>query len=203
MRALAYGDRALLLDLDDGEEPVGWAAAIAEADLGALDIVPGARTVLVTACTPEQLGRIREALGGLTPRDTEADEDREPVEIPTVYDGPDLDEVCRLTGLSRDEVIAAHTGRPWTVAFGGFAPGFAYLTGGDERLEVPRRDDPRTAVPAGSVGLAGTFSGAYPRESPGGWQLIGCTDATLFDLDRDPPALLQPGDRVRFVEVGR
>lgn len=203
MRALAYGDRALLLDLDDDEEPVGWAQAVAEADLGALDIVPGARTVLVTASTRERLGRIREALGGLTPHDTEADEHREPVEIPTVYDGPDLDEVCRLTGLSRDEVVAAHTDRPWTVAFGGFAPGFAYLTGGDERLEVPRRDDPRTAVPAGSVGLAGTFSGAYPRESPGGWQLIGRTEATLFDIDRDPPALLQPGDRVLFVEVGR
>ena len=203
MRPLAYGDRALLLDLDDDEEPVGWAAAIAEAEVGALDIVPGARTVLVTASTRDRLARIREALGALTPHSAAGGEARDPVEIPTVYDGPDLDEVSRLTGLSHEEIIAAHTGRPWTVAFGGFAPGFAYLTDGDRRLAVPRRADPRTAVPAGSVGLAGTFSGAYPRESPGGWQLIGRTDAILFDLDRDPPALLHPGDRVRFVEVGR
>ena len=92
------------------------------------------------------------------------------------YDGPDLDDVAALTGLSRAEVVAAHTGTPWRVAFGGFAPGFAYLVGGDPRLRVPRRDRPRPSVPAGSVGLAGEFSGVYPRSSPGGWQLLGTTD---------------------------
>jgi KipI family sensor histidine kinase inhibitor len=109
--------------------------------------------------------------------------------------------VARLTGLSVDEVIAAHFGTDWKVAFGGFAPGFAYLTRGDPRLEVPRRREPRTSVPAGSVALAGEFSAIYPRSSPGGWQLIGRTDAVVFDAGREPPALLQPGAVVRFVET--
>ena len=100
------------------------------------------------------------------------------------------------------QVIAAHTGSPWRVGFGGFAPGFAYLVGGDERLNVPRQSDPRTKVPAGSVALAGEFSAVYPRESPGGWQLIGHTDAVLWDVDRDKPALLIPGMLVQFRAVG-
>jgi KipI family sensor histidine kinase inhibitor len=106
-----------------------------------------------------------------------------------------------LTGLGVDEVVEAHTGTEWRVAFGGFAPGFAYLVGGDERLRVPRRDTPRTKVPAGAVGLAGEFSGVYPRASPGGWQLIGRTDLPMWDLDRDPPALLSAGATVRFVRA--
>jgi KipI family sensor histidine kinase inhibitor len=118
-----------------------------------------------------------------------------------VYDGPDLAAVAALTGLSEREVVAAHTGMPWRVAFGGFAPGFAYLVGGDPRLQVPRRDEARTTVPAGSVGLAGEFSGVYPRASPGGWQLIGRTDLALWDLDRDPPALLSAGATVVFEEA--
>ena len=117
------------------------------------------------------------------------------------YDGPDLADVAELTGLSVTEVIAAHTGTDWRVAFGGFAPGFAYLTGATRGLRVPRRTEPRTAVPAGRVGLAGEFSAIYPRSSPGGWQLIGRTDVGVFDIDRDPPALLQPGTVVRFVDV--
>ncbi len=106
------------------------------------------------------------------------------VEIPVRYDGPDLAEVAELTGLSVREVIAAHTGTDWRVAFGGFAPGFAYLSWGDPRLAVPRRQEPRTSVPAGSVALAGSFSAIYPRSSPGGWQLIGHTDVVVFDVDR-------------------
>jgi KipI family sensor histidine kinase inhibitor len=131
-----------------------------------------------------------------SPADARAD-----VEIEVVYDGPDLDEVARLTGMSAEEVVAAHTGTLWRVGFGGFAPGFAYLVGGDSRLEVPRRAEPRTKVPAGSVGLAGEFSGVYPRESPGGWQLIGRISedqAALWDVSRDPPALLVPGMWVQF-----
>jgi KipI family sensor histidine kinase inhibitor len=120
------------------------------------------------------------------------------VEIAVTYDGADLAEVARLTGLDEDGVVAAHTGTPWRIAFGGFAPGFMYLTGGDPRLQVPRRDEPRTTVPAGAVGLAGEYSGVYPRPSPGGWQLIGRTDTVLWDAERDPPALLTPGGIVTF-----
>ncbi len=122
------------------------------------------------------------------------------VEVPVVYDGADLGEVAALTGLTPAGVVAAHTGTPWRVAFTGFAPGFGYLEGGDPRLDVPRRAVPRVRVPAGAVGLAGRFSGVYPVESSGGWQLIGRTEAVLWDLDRDPPALLRPGISVRFVE---
>jgi KipI family sensor histidine kinase inhibitor len=106
--------------------------------------------------------------------------------------------------LTPREVVAAHTQTPWRVGFAGFAPGFGYLVGGDERLRVPRRSEPRTKVPIGAVGLAGEFSGVYPRESPGGWQLIGHTSeeqAALWDVDRDPPALLTPGQWVQFREA--
>ncbi len=121
--------------------------------------------------------------------------------LPVRYDGPDLDEVARLTGLTVDEVVTAHTGSAWTVAFMGFAPGFAYLAGGDARLAVPRRDHPRPRVDMGAVGLAAGLSGVYPRSSPGGWQLVGRTDVTLWDLSHDPPALLRPGTVVRFEAV--
>src|SRR6201999_2860025 len=124
--------------------------------------------------------------------------EREPVTIPVRYGGEDLDDVAGAVGLSPEAVVAAHTGQTWTVAFTGFAPGFGYLVGEHDALTVGRRDVSRTRVPARAVGLAGAFSGVYPRESPGGWQLIGSTDATLWDLDHDPPALLTPGTRVRF-----
>ena len=117
-----------------------------------------------------------------------------------VYDGEDLGDVARLTGLTTREVVGAHTGQTWTVAFAGFAPGFGYLAGADARLTVPRLSVPRTSVPAGAVALAGEFGGVYPRASPGGWQLIGRTDHEMWCPDRDPPAVLTPGVRVRFVE---
>ena len=123
------------------------------------------------------------------------------VTIETVYDGEDLAEVGRLTGLGADGVVAAHTGQIWTVAFGGFAPGFGYMVGENQALEVPRRSSPRTAVPAGSVALAGNYSAVYPRKSPGGWQLIGRTAARMWDLSREQPALAAPGDRVQFRAV--
>jgi KipI family sensor histidine kinase inhibitor len=144
--------------------------------------------------------QLRAVVAARKPRPPVASAEAEEVVIAVSYDGPDLAEVAALTGLSEDEVVAAHTATAWTVGFGGFAPGFAYLTGGDPRLHVPRRATPRTEVPAGSVGLAGDFSGVYPRSSPGGWQLIGHTDVDLFDVDRNPPALLQPSMRVRFTE---
>lgn len=123
------------------------------------------------------------------------------IDIDVVYEGPDLGRVAGMTGLSTEAVIAAHTGTPWRVEYCGFAPGFAYLTGGDSRLVVPRLDTPRPEVPCGAVGLAGEYSGIYPRRSPGGWNLIGRTGAVLWDLDRDPPALLRPGMTVRFRAV--
>ena len=110
-----------------------------------------------------------------------------------MFDGPDLAEVAELTGRPVRALVEALTTTELTVAFGGFAPGFAYLTGLPPELHVPRRATPRTRVPAGSVGLAGPFAGAYPRASPGGWQLVGRTDAVLFDVDRESPALLGPG----------
>jgi KipI family sensor histidine kinase inhibitor len=126
----------------------------------------------------------------------------DPVEIPVRYDGEDLDEVAHLTGLDAGEVVRRHTAPEYTVAFLGFSPGFPYLVGLDPALEVPRRDTPRTSIPAGSVGLAGTQTGIYPSASPGGWRLIGRTEVTLFDPARDPPALLAPGGRLRFTVAG-
>jgi KipI family sensor histidine kinase inhibitor len=206
-----YGDRALLLEFDGTAEVLAWTDALREAGLlGVLDIVPASRTVLIKLAGPRYQAPTRQRLGKLrvtaeirshanAPFDGRAD-----IEIDVVYDGADLDEVARLTGMTPAQVVAAHTGSPWRVGFGGFAPGFAYLVGGDERLHVPRQSEPRTRVPAGSVALAGEFSAVYPRESPGGWQLIGRiseTTAQLWDVYRDPPALLRPGMWVRFREV--
>lgn len=207
-----YGDQALLLEFDSTAEVLAWTDAIRQADLpGVLDIVPASRTVLIKLAGPRYQAPTRQRLGGLPidadpgaelvpPADGRAD-----LTIDVVYDGPDLDEVARLTGLTPREVVAAHTGSLWRVGFGGFAPGFSYLVGGDPRLEVPRRSEPRTKVPAGAVGLAGEFSGIYPRESPGGWQLIGRTSkdqAVMWDIERDNPALLTVGIWVQFREVG-
>jgi KipI family sensor histidine kinase inhibitor len=194
-----FGERALLLDAAGTVEVLALATAVREAAIeGVVDVVPGARTVLVVAGAPAELPHVRTALADVRPV-PRVTGDGELVEVPVRYDGPDLDDVARLTGLTPDEVVAAHTGTDWTVAFGGFAPGFAYLASGDPRLHVPRRAEPRTRVPAGAVGLAGDLSGVYPRASPGGWQLLGRTSLPLWDLRRDPPALLRPGMRVRFV----
>jgi KipI family sensor histidine kinase inhibitor len=167
--------------------------ARARGDLpGVVELVPAARTVLVSGDVPDLEG----LLADLDPAAEEPGGAR--VEVRVTYDGPDLAEVARLAGLSEDEVVRRHAGADYTVAFCGFAPGFGYLTGLPAELQVPRRDTPRTAVDAGAVGIAGEFAGVYPRRSPGGWQLLGRTDAVLWDPDRDPPALLAPGTRVRF-----
>lgn len=200
-----YGDQALLLEFDSTADVLAWTDTLTRAALpGVVDIVPASRTVLMKLDGPRYLAPTRQRLGKLHPEqsvteDRTADEPNTVIEV--TYDGADLDAVAELTGLSTAEVIAAHTGTLWRVGFGGFAPGFAYLVGGDPRLQVPRRDEPRTRVPAGSVSLAGEFSGVYPRESPGGWQLIGRTDAALFDVTRDKPALLTPGMTVAFREI--
>lgn len=202
-----YGDQALLLEFNSTSEVLAWTDTLRTAGLpGVLDIVPASRTILIKLAAPryqiptaQRLSKLHiEEIGN-----TEAGAPQQPdVIIDVVYDGMDLDEVAKLTGLTADEVIAAHTGSMWRVAFGGFTPGFAYLVGGDERLQVPRRSEPRTRVPAGSVALAGEFGGVYPRETPGGWQLIGRTDATLWDLEREQPALLVPGMHVQFRAIG-
>lgn len=199
-----YGDRALLLECSSTNEVLACAAALRAADIaGVTDIVPGARTVLVTLTDAGQQAQARmlvakfEITSPANPvRPIDAD-----VLIDVVYDGADLADVAALVGMDTGDVVAAHTGTLWRVGFGGFAPGFAYLVDGDRRLSVPRRDEPRTRVPAGSVALAGEFSGVYPRESPGGWQLIGHTDAVLWDAGRPQPALLTPGMWVRFCPV--
>jgi KipI family sensor histidine kinase inhibitor len=167
-----------------------------------VEIVPAATTVLVVVRDEAPVAPLRQALAALpvATLGAVAKSDQE-VEIPVHYDGEDLTEVARLTGLDVRDVITAHTRSEWRVAFCGFAPGFAYLSWGDSRLAVPRRREPRTSVPAGSVALAGEFSAIYPRSSPGGWQLIGHTETIVFDVDREPPALLQPGVAVRFVEA--
>jgi KipI family sensor histidine kinase inhibitor len=187
------GDRALLIDCDSLTEAQRWFAALHDE----VDAVLGARTVLLRG----EPSALRTLVHHTEPKNVVAADAEHEIEIPVIYDGPDLADVADHTGLSEADVVAAHTGTPWTVAFGGFAPGFAYLADGDERLAVPRRDSPRTSVPAGSVGLAGKFSGVYPRSSPGGWQLIGRTDTVMFDVDRDPPALLTAGARVRFMDA--
>ncbi len=204
MNVLAYGDRALLLELGDTATVVAWTDAVTAAGIaGVADLVPAAETLLVVAAEDADVDAVRQRLEGLEVDESgDVQQDGDTLEIPVSYDGPDLADVAELTGLSEREVVEAHTGTTWRVAFGGFAPGFGYLVGGDPRLEVPRREESRTKVPAGAVGLAGTFSGVYPRESPGGWQLIGTTKAPMWDLERDPPALLVPGAVVRFVEEG-
>jgi KipI family sensor histidine kinase inhibitor len=202
MRLLPCGSTALLVELDDLDEVLGYyAALVADPPYGVIDIVPAARTVMVVIDPARtDLATLDRVLRSTVPL-----EDRrtggELVEIPVVYDGADLGDVAELLGCDVDELIRRHTSDDWTVAFCGFAPGFGYLTGSG--WDVPRRSSPRTKVPAGSVALAGEFSGVYPRESPGGWQLIGRTEVAVFDLDRDPPALLQPGRRVRFIDAGR
>jgi KipI family sensor histidine kinase inhibitor len=200
-----YGDRALLLECESTDEVLALTAALNEARIpGVLDIVPASRTVLLELAAPRDLTPTRQVLARLQvdPAGTAANDDgRIDVVIDVVYDGADLADVAELTGLDVPGVIQAHTETPWRCGFGGFAPGFAYLVGGDPRLAVPRRSEPRTKVPAGSVGLAGEFSGVYPRQSPGGWQLIGRTDAVLWDVGRPQPALLMPGMRVQFRAV--
>ncbi len=199
---LDYGDQALMLECSSTAEVLAWTAALRAAALpGVVDIVPASRTVLVKLNGQRYQGVTRQRLRKLrvtAAAEGAAVDQRDEVVIDVIYDGPDLAEVAERTGLSTAQVINAHTATPWRVGFSGFAPGFAYLIDGDPRLHVPRGSEPRPAVPAGSVALAGEFSAIYPRQSPGGWQIIGHTDAVLWDIDRPDPALLTQGMWVRF-----
>ncbi|MFF2299988.1 5-oxoprolinase subunit PxpB [Arthrobacter sp. NPDC058127] len=178
----------------------GASAGVSVPD-GIIDVVPAARTVLVTF-DPETISpsEVRDWLESAEPAFDVASSGREVI-IEVSYGGPDLAETAQFLGMSETELVKLHTSSEWTAAFSGFAPGFVYLVTTHERLRVPRRNTPRTAVPAGSVGLAGEFSGVYPRSSPGGWQLIGTTTAALWDASKAEPALIRPGDLVRFVEA--
>jgi KipI family sensor histidine kinase inhibitor len=202
VRLRPVGDRAVLAELPDLDAVHSLAEAARRARdagelAGAVEIVPGYRTLLVTGREPAALAASLRRLEPVPVDEVAGD----PVEIPVVYDGEDLDEVTDLVGLSRDGLIERHTAAEYRVAFLGFTPGFPYLVGLDPALAVPRRSTPRTTIPAGAVGLAGEQTGIYPRPSPGGWQLIGRTDALLFDPERPSPALLAPGGRLRFVAV--
>jgi KipI family sensor histidine kinase inhibitor len=201
-----YGDHALLLELDDGpgvaDEVAAWAETLRTADLtGVVDIVPAARTVLIHCADSAVLQGIRRSVDSMQPLLSDTRTTLGSIDVPVTYDGPDLREVSELSGLSVGEVVRAHLDSTWRVAFAGFAPGFAYLVGGDPRLAVSRRPSPRTRVPEGSVAVAAGYSAVYPRSSPGGWRLIGRTDLRVWDLDRQPPALLRPGMRVRFIRA--
>ncbi|WP_052314428.1 5-oxoprolinase subunit B family protein [Nocardia thailandica] len=209
-RIRAAGDRALLITLDDPGPVQRLAAALRDyAIAGVQDVLPAAETVLVTLHATRYLPQVRRELRALLERlDDEpgnGDVSRgtgsgDVLEVPVRYDGEDLPEVARLLGMTVAEVVAAHTGTVWRCAFVGFAPGFGYLTSPDGRLTVPRRDRARTAIPPGSVALAGGYSAVYPRGTPGGWQLIGSTDLRMWAVDRDPPALVRAGTEVRFVD---
>jgi KipI family sensor histidine kinase inhibitor len=202
MNVLPYGDRAVLVEPADpaGVLPLrNW--LVEQGYPGIVSVLPAARTVLVEL-DPAQLSqqRLAELLA-------EADEwmphvggpPGELVELPVRYGGADLAGLADELGIGADELVALHSGREYTVRFCGFSPGFGYLSGLDPRLRVSRLANPRPVVPAGSVAIADGFTGVYPRSSPGCWRLLGTTDVPLFDLRRQPPALLAPGVRVRFV----
>lgn len=223
------GDRALLVIPPVRAMVADLVAALRSRPAGVVDVLPAAETVLVTLSGPavaesvrrhlntllerlESESRVaagtRGLLGWLPERADRADQTMggngfrdDPVRIPVRYDGEDLPDVARLLGLTPAEVITQHTGAVWRCAFVGFAPGFGYLESPDGRLTVPRRTQSRIAIPPGAVALAGGYSAVYPRRSPGGWQLIGTTDAALWDVDRDPPALIRSATRVQFVDA--
>jgi KipI family sensor histidine kinase inhibitor len=218
------GDAALLVEADTAAEPTdastpaeptdastpaeptdaGWsarlAAGVTAARLhGVTDVVPGARTVLlITEPGSWNLAELARVIEGLPLPGAPVGSDLV-IELPVVYDGPDLVDVAELTGLPVAEVIARHQDAQYTVGWLGFAPGFGYLTGLDPALGgVPRLASPRLSVPPGSVAIAGGLAAVYPSASPGGWRLLGRTSVRLWDLDREPPSLLVPGQRVRF-----
>jgi KipI family sensor histidine kinase inhibitor len=212
-RICRLGEQLLLVELgttiDDGvnRRVLALAAWVRKQHWpGVLDVVPAFASLGLHLATSADDRAIEDALGEwiATPAAPAEEENGQLVEIPVRYggvDGPDIDPVAAVSGLTRREVVDRHAARTYRVFMLGFLPGFAYLGTLDQAIAVPRRPTPRTRVASGSVGLAGAQTGIYPRESPGGWQIIGRTDVRLFDPRHDPPALLAPGDRVRFVPV--
>lgn len=208
LTVLPAGDRALLLAPDRPDHLPDLVALLQTAELPSVqDIQPAAETVLVTLTGADDVASVEAQLRRLIrdrpPAGKASSGDAPEVTIPVRYDGSDLDDVARLLDMSTAEVVAAHTHRTWRCRFIGFAAGFGYLEPDEPWSAIPRRPESRTSVPAGSVALADHYSAVYPRNSPGGWQLIGTTDARMWDLTRPQPALLRPGTRVRFVEETR
>lgn len=219
------GDSALRIVTESSDESHRLAAALAAAALAAAgaggavglgglvgtsaggqpaleDLVPTSRSVLVIADPLRcDLVALASAIAALDLPPSAPDDGESALEVPTVYDGDDIEEVARLAAMSIDEVARRHSAPTYRVAFCGFSPGFGYLEGGDPALEVPRRATPRGLVDAGAVALAGAMTAIYPQATPGGWQLIGRSALNLFDPLRQPPALLWPGRRVRFRRV--
>ncbi|GAB3188779.1 KipI family sensor histidine kinase inhibitor [Micromonospora palomenae] len=201
MRIRPVGRHALLLDCDDPGQVEAWRAELWRrrdaGELSAVEIVPAAATVLLDG-VPDPAA-VAARIAGWTPRPVASPATAAQVEVPTVYDGEDLPVVAGHWGVTVPEVVRRLRETAFRVAFCGFAPGFAYLTGLRPEWAVPRLPSPRTRVPAGSVALAGPYAGIYPTASPGGWLLVGRTELTLFDVHADPPARLTPGTRVRLV----
>lgn len=195
------GRRALLFEVTSAAEVAAIVSAVRAAELAEVtELVPAARTVLVEVAPGAALDRVRDAVRTADPESGSSGTGTVHT-IPVTYDGADLDLVARTAGISRDEVVELHSGAEYTVDFCGFAPGFGYLSGLPEPLRQPRLESSRTAVPAGSVGIADVYSCVYPRRSPGGWRLIGraaVAPEVLFDPGAERPALFTPGDRVRF-----
>jgi KipI family sensor histidine kinase inhibitor len=197
------GPGALLVEVDslaevralhariERERACGWSP-------GLVDVIPAARTVLLDGVADQAALAADLRSWSIEPCPPAAGQ---VVEIACRYDGPDLGDVARQWGVLPERVADIHSGLAHEVAFCGFAPGFPYIAGLGGGREVTRRDRPRAALPAGSVALGDEYTGIYPRTSPGGWQIIGHTDAVMWDPGRDPAALLRPGDRVRFVDV--
>ncbi|RLK24373.1 KipI family sensor histidine kinase inhibitor [Micromonospora sp. M71_S20] len=213
MRIRPVGAHALLIDCADADQVEAWRAELwrrrERGELTAVEIVPAATTVLldgvpdptttaarIAAWPPEPTAPGRSAAGAGTPAAA-----ADLVEVPVTYDGEDLPLVAEHWGVDVPAVVDRLRRTPFRVAFCGFAPGFAYLTGLPAELAVPRLPTPRSRVPAGSVALAGPYAGIYPAASPGGWLLVGRTAMALFDVHADPPARLTPGTRVRLVSA--
>ncbi|MCC3313940.1 5-oxoprolinase subunit B family protein [Nocardia africana] len=201
------GDRALLLEPADAAQLPLLLDHLRRTPIeGVADLLPAARTVLLTLCPgidPAAIESRVRALDLAPGDDFDSADAAETVTVPVRYDGPDLADAAELLGITPGQLVERHTDAPWRCAFIGFAPGFGYLHAPDAGLSVPRRSQARTVVPAGSVALAGGYSAVYPRSSPGGWQIIGRTDVVLWDVARPEPALLRAGTRVRFEAVDR
>jgi KipI family sensor histidine kinase inhibitor len=198
MQVLPAGPDALLAEPEDPAD-VSLLYADLRREVPCRDTVPGARTVLLDGL--DDLEAARSYLASWSPSASADDREGRLVELSTTYDGEDLADVARRWDMTTAEAVATHSRTDFVVSFVGFSPGFAYCSGLPADLAVPRLDRPRPKVPAGAVGLAGEYTGVYPTASPGGWRLVGHTDARLWDPERDEPALLTPGTRVRFVEA--
>ena len=207
-RCYLLGERAVVLELEppvslESQQRIWGLNQRLQSYAGVLEVIPGMNNITLILRDPQQsaLDAIERLQRWWEESEAQLPESRL-VEIPVIYggeSGPDLTVVAEHAALTLRQVVELHSSSDYVVFFIGFQPGFPYLGGLDPRLHIPRRAEPRVAVPAGSVGIGGSQTGVYPLASPGGWQLIGQTRTALFDPLQQPPTLLRPGDRVRFV----